>query len=89
MKFACLNRVYLYSIVPAMVDSADDQIYIYVVIEEHHRCFRLGGYFMAAMLAVNSYSRIGFSLYFAVRARRVRVPVGSKFHLETGTIHPC
>ena len=37
---------------------------------------------MAAVLAAASYSRIGFSLYFAVRARRVRVPGGSKFHLE-------
>ena len=41
----------------------------------------LGGYFMAAVLAAASYSRIGFSLYFAVCARRVRVPGGSKFHL--------
>ena len=41
---------------------------------------------MAAVLAAASYSRIGFSLYFAVRARRVRVPGGSKFHLEPGTI---
>ena len=89
MKFARLNRVYLYSIVPAMVDSADDQIYIYVVIEEHHSCFRLGGYFMAAMLAADSYSRIGFSLYFAVRARSVRIPGGSKFYLEPEKIHPC
>ena len=44
---------------------------------------------MAAVLAADSYSRIGFSIYFAVRARRVRVPGGSKFHLEPGTIHPC
>ena len=44
-------------------------------IEEHHRCFGLGGYFMVAMLAAASYSRIGFSLYFAVPARRVRVQV--------------
>ena len=56
------------------------------VIEEHHRCFGLGGYFMAAVLVAASYSRIGFSLYFAVRARRVRVPGGSKFHLEPVTI---
>ena len=42
---------------------------------------------MAAVLAAPSYSRIGFSLYFAVRARRVRVPGGSKFHLEPGTIY--
>ena len=41
---------------------------------------------MDAVLAAASYSRIGFSLYFAVRARRVRVPGGSKFHLEPGTI---
>ena len=41
---------------------------------------------MAAVLAAASYSRIGFSLYFAVCARRVRVPGGSKFHLEPGTI---
>ena len=55
-------------------------------IEEHHRCFGLGGYFMAAVLAAASYSRIGFSIYFAVRARHVRFPGGSKFHLEPGTI---
>ena len=41
---------------------------------------------MAAVLAAARYSRIGFSLYFAVRARRVRVPGGSKFHLEPGKI---
>ena len=41
---------------------------------------------MAAVLAAASYSRIGFSLYFYVRARHVRVPDGSKFHLEPGTI---
>ena len=37
---------------------------------------------MASVLAASSYSRISFSLYFAVSARRVRVPCGSKFHLE-------
>ena len=52
-------------------------------------CFRLGSYFTAAVLAAASYSRIGFSLYFAVRAQRVRVPGGIKFHLAPGTIHPC
>ena len=41
---------------------------------------------MAVVLSAASYSRIGFSLYFAVRARRVRVPVGSKFNLAPGTI---
>ena len=41
---------------------------------------------MAAVLAAASYSRIGFSLYFVVRARRVKVLSGSKFHLEPGTI---
>ena len=40
----------------------------------------------AAVLAAASYSRIGFSLYFAVHARLVRIPGGSKFHLEPGTI---
>ena len=55
-------------------------------IEEHHRCFGLSGYFMAAVLAAASYSRIGFGLYLAVCARRVMVPGGSKFHLEPGTI---
>ena len=55
-------------------------------IEEHHRCFGLGGYFMAAMLAAASYSRIGFSPCLAVRAMRVRVPGGSAFRLEPGTI---
>ena len=44
---------------------------------------------MAAVLAAASYSRIGFSLCLAARARRVRVPGGSEFHLEPGTIHPC
>ena len=58
-------------------------------IEEHHRCFRLGGSFMVAVLAVASYSRIGLILYFSVRTRSVRVPGGSKFHLEPGTMHPC
>ena len=43
---------------------------------------------MAAVLAAARYSRIGFSLYFAVRARRARVPGGSKFYLEPGTITP-
>ena len=61
----------------------------HVAIEEHHSCFGLGGYFMAAVLAAASYSSIGFSLYFAVHERRVMVPGGSKFHLEPGTIHPC
>ena len=41
---------------------------------------------MDAVLAAASYSRIGFSLYFAVHARLVRIPGGSKFHLEPGTI---
>ena len=41
---------------------------------------------MATVLAAASYPRIGFSLYLAVHARRVRVPGGSKFHLEPGTI---
>ena len=40
---------------------------------------------MAVVLAAASYYRIGLSLYFAVRARRVRVSGGSKFHLELGT----
>ena len=43
---------------------------------------------MADMLAAASYSRIGFSIFFAVRARRVRVPGESKFHLEPGAIIP-
>ena len=37
---------------------------------------------MAAVLAAAIYSRIGFSVCLAVRARRVRVPGGSTFHLE-------
>ena len=48
-------------------------------IEEHHRCFGLGGYFMAAVLAAASCSRIGFSPCLAVCARRARVPGGSEF----------
>ena len=59
------------------------------VIEEHHRCFGLGGYFMAAVLSAPSYSRIGFNPCLAVHAQRVMVPGGSVFHLEPGTIHPC
>ena len=54
--------------------------------ENHHRRFGLGGYFMAAVLAATSYSRIGFSICLAVHARRLRVPGGSEFHLEPGTI---
>ena len=41
---------------------------------------------MAAVLAAASYSRGGFSPCLAVSVRHVRVPVGSKFHLEPGTI---
>ena len=41
---------------------------------------------MATVLAAASYSRIGFSLCLDVRAWRVRVPGGSAFHLEPGTI---
>ena len=59
------------------------------IIEEHHRVFGLGGYFIAAVLAAASYFRIGFSLRLAVSARRVRVPGGITFHLEPVTIHPC
>ena len=64
----------------------ENVIEITTYIEEHQRCFGLGVYFMAAVLAAASYSKIGFSLYFFVRARCVRVPGGSKFHLEPGTI---
>ena len=41
---------------------------------------------MAAELAAAILSRISFSIYVAVYARRVRVPGGSKFHLAPGTI---
>ena len=41
---------------------------------------------MAAVLAAASYSREGFSPCLAISARRVRVPGGSMFHLEPGTI---
>ena len=41
---------------------------------------------MAAVLEAAICSRIVFSIYFAVRTRRVRVPGGIKFHLEPGTI---
>ena len=58
-------------------------------IEEHQRCFRLGGYFMATMWAVARYSRGGFSLCRAGSAWCVMVPGEITFHLETGTIHPC
>ena len=60
-----------------------------ITIEEHHRCFGLGGYFMAAVLAAASCYRGGLSNLLAVSARRVRVPGGSTFHLKPGTIHPC
>ena len=58
-----------------------------VPIEEHHRCFGLNDYFMAAVLVAARYSRRGFSLCLAIHARRVRVPGGSVFHLEPGTIY--
>ena len=57
------------------------------VIEDQHRCLGLYGYFMAAVLAAASYSRIGFSTCLAVRVRRVMVPGGSVLHLEPVTIH--
>ena len=60
-----------------------------VVIEYHQRCFRLGSYFMAAVLAATSYYRGGFSLCLAGSVRRVMVPGGSRLHLKNGTIHPC
>ena len=37
-------------------------------------------------MAATIYSRIGFSLCIAVRARSVRVPGGIVFHLEPETI---
>ena len=55
-------------------------------IKEHHRCFGLGGYFMASVFAAASYYRIGFSLCLAVCVRCVRVPGGSVFYLEPGII---
>ena len=67
-------------------------------IEYHHRCFRLGSYFMAAVLAAVSYSKGKFSPCLAGSVRRVMAPGGSTFHLEPGTItglfpqptrHPC
>ena len=44
---------------------------------------------MAAVLAADSYSRIGFSPCLSVRAMHLGVPGGSAFQLEPGTIHPC
>ena len=55
-------------------------------MEEHQRCFRLGSYFMAAVLEAASYSKGGFSLCLAVSVRPVMVPGGSMSHLEPGTI---
>ena len=55
-------------------------------IEDHHRCFGLGGYFMATVLAAAIYYRIGFSTCLVVRARRAKVQGVSAFHLEPGTI---
>ena len=57
------------------------------LIEEQHRCFGLGGYFMAAVLVASSYSRIGFSLFLSVYAMHVRVLGVIAFHLEPATIH--
>ena len=57
-------------------------------IEENQRCFRLGSYFMAVFWAAASYSRGGFSLFRAGSARRVIVPGGSTFHLESETREP-
>ena len=51
-------------------------------IEEHHRCFVLGGYFMAAVLAATSYYRGGFISCLDVSARCVKVPGGTHFRLE-------
>ena len=48
-------------------------------MEVHQICFRLGGYFMTAVLAAASYSRGGC-------ARHVMVPGVSTFHLEPRTI---
>ena len=41
---------------------------------------------MAAVLADSIYSRGEFSPCLAVSVKRVRVPGGSTFHLEPGTI---
>ena len=41
---------------------------------------------MAAVLASTSYSRIGFSLFLAVRAQSLMVTGVSAFHLEPVTI---
>ena len=60
----------------------------FLPIEEHQRWFRLGSYFMAAVLAAASYSIGGFSLCLSVSARHVMVPGVITFHLEPGTIHP-
>ena len=54
-------------------------------IEEHHRCFRLGSYFMDALWEVVSYYRGGFSLCRTGSVCHVMVPGGSTFHLEPGT----
>ena len=43
---------------------------------------------MATVLAAARYYREGFSLCLAVSAKRVMVPGGSTFHLESGTIVP-
>ena len=51
-------------------------------IEEHYRCFRLGSYFLAAVLAVASYSRGGFSPCLTGSVRCIMVPGGSTFQVE-------
>ena len=64
--------------------ASEEEITTY--IKEHLRFFRLGSYFMAAVLSAASYSRGGFSLYLDVSARHVMVTGGSTFHLEPVTI---
>ena len=58
------------------------------LIEEQHRCFGLGGYFMAAVLAASSYSRGGFSprLAVSVGVLGFQVEVRSTWNLEQYTL---
>ena len=60
----------------------------YDSIEDHRICFRVGTYFMAAVLAAASYSRGGFILCLAGNARCVMVPGGNTFtwNLEQYTL---
>ena len=47
-------------------ESIDILTVVTTYIEEHRRCFVLGGYFMSAVLAAPRYSRIGLVSVFTL-----------------------